>query len=207
VRWKQVGNKFVAETLPLPQAGTTSTAAAVNRDGTVVVGNVTTNTAGIGIAYRWTSADSHSLGVLPEGTHSDAVSVSEDGLVVVGFGDRPGVSYRAWRWTQAEGIVPLPLAIADALTIARDTNENGTVTVGSETNATDAMYTAGGALLWDFSGVHYVRDLLLASGVPPADLSGWNLGEAIAISSDGKTVLGNGRNPSGFPESWIARLP
>ena len=39
------------------------------------------------------------------------------------------------------------------------------------------------------------------------DLSGWRLSNARGISDDGLTIVGNGTNPSGVTEAWIAIIP
>lgn len=39
------------------------------------------------------------------------------------------------------------------------------------------------------------------------DLTGWHLEGASGISADGRTIVGNGLNPSGAPEAWIAVIP
>ena len=46
-------------------------------------------------------------------------------------------------------------------------------------------------------------DLTLAG----VNLTGYLLEFASGVSADGKVVVGSGRNPSGFYEAWIARLP
>src|SRR5262249_29619862 len=38
------------------------------------------------------------------------------------------------------------------------------------------------------------------------DLTGWTLNLASAISADGRTIVGLGRNPAGQLEAWVARL-
>ena len=38
------------------------------------------------------------------------------------------------------------------------------------------------------------------------DVSGWTLSSATAISADGFTIVGNGTNPSGQYEAWVANL-
>jgi hypothetical protein len=47
-------------------------------------------------------------------------------------------------------------------------------------------------------------DLLNASGVVVA---GWQLTYAHGTSQDGRVIVGEGINPSGQPEGWIAVLP
>jgi hypothetical protein len=50
-----------------------------------------------------------------------------------------------------------------------------------------------------------LRDLLVAGGA--ANLGGWQLISATGISNDGLTIVGNGTNPDGMPEAWVARIP
>jgi hypothetical protein len=38
------------------------------------------------------------------------------------------------------------------------------------------------------------------------DLTGWELLSAVAISDNGRTIVGLGYNPNGALEGWIARL-
>ncbi len=103
----------------------TATALAVSGDGSVVVGAGTGNKA-----FRWTQAGGAvSLGALPGHSFSLATAVSADGNVVVGISSTrlipsdgfKGVSptvednaSRAFRWTQATGMVDLNTLAADA---------------------------------------------------------------------------------------------
>ena len=57
----------------------------------------------------------------------------------------------------------------------------------------------------DALGMRSVRDLL--TDELGLDLTGWTLQSANAISADGLTITGNGFNPSGDAEAWIARIP
>ena len=95
-----------------------SHAAAVNGDGSVVVGDSQLDVGGgpQTRAFRWTQATGMvNLGVLPGHTASSATAVSANGAVVVGISDPTGIfetgiglqyadTARAFRWTQATGI-------------------------------------------------------------------------------------------------------
>jgi hypothetical protein len=48
-----------------------------------------------------------------------------------------------------------------------------------------------------------VASILTAAGV---DLTGWRLEAATGVSADGKTIVGNGTNPRGFTEAWVANI-
>ena len=61
------------------------------------------------------------------------------------------------------------------------------------------------AFVWDaINGMQSVRVLLADSGI---DLTGWQLQMSTGISADGRTIAGQGINPSGLNESWIATIP
>ena len=134
------------------------------------------------------------LGDLPG---SDFISsgfggVSADGSTVVGQSHStfaPGGE--ASRWTQADGMVGLGVA-----GIAWDSSADGSVIVGHS--------DSGKAWIWDdTNGVRFIFDVLEADGL---DLTGWTLKRATGISDDGLVVVGEGINPDGNEEAWIADL-
>ena len=50
-----------------------------------------------------------------------------------------------------------------------------------------------------------VMTLLLAAKV--VTMTGWQLFEATAVSADGTVIVGDGVDPLGQVQGWIARLP
>jgi hypothetical protein len=48
-----------------------------------------------------------------------------------------------------------------------------------------------------------LKSILISSGI---NLSGWRLGSISGASADGFTIVGNGTNPSGQAEGWVANL-
>lgn len=171
----------------------------VSADGLVVAGYSELPISAGGItAVRWTLHEGVvSLDRLSIGTNwSVANAVSADGQVIVGH-SQSGTAFEAFRWTLAggmQGLGDLPGEPFDSRALA--VSADGSVIVGtSEPEA--FIWTAGG-------GMRSLRDELTTRyGL---DLTGWTLGHAHGISADGRTIVGEGRNPCGQDEGWIARL-
>jgi probable HAF family extracellular repeat protein len=168
-----------------------SGAAAVSADGSVVAGD------GRSLYFvepsRWTSATGMvGLGVIPgsdpDWAMAEPFGISADGSTIVGLGVT-GFSIDAFRWTSASGVVSLGDGLASAA------SGDGSLVVG------DSIERAS---IWDAQNnrrpiVQVLTDLGL-------DLTGWTLSEAWAITDDGRVIAGDGTNPDGQPESWIAVL-
>ena len=61
------------------------------------------------------------------------------------------------------------------------------------------------AFVWTKAdGMQSLRDVLIANGV--AGLDNWELREATSISADGVWVVGQGINPSGDREAFLANI-
>jgi uncharacterized membrane protein len=66
--------------------------------------------------------------------------------------------------------------------------------------------TGAKAFIWDqIQGMRDLQTVLETEGLA-APLAGWTLLEARAISDDGSTIVGYGRNPDGQFEAWRAQL-
>ncbi len=162
-------------------------------------------------AFRWNEIDGIAgLGDLPGGDfYSHASDVSADGSVIVGFGNTvvnptgpPG--NEAFIWTAEDGMIGLgdltggPTANSEAYAVTAD----GTIVVGWSVGASG---TGVEALVWDAdNGMRNLEIVLTELGI---DLTGWDLGPASDISADGRTIVGNGYNPSGENVVWIATIP
>lgn len=172
---------------------------AVSANGSVIVG---WSANGVGLeAFRWTSGSGMvGLGDLPGGVFSsEARGVSADGLTVVGRSDGTQF-FEAMRWTSGTGMVGLGILPGGNSSEAYGVSANGSVVVGRSTSGTGLH-----AFVWtQVSGMEILADVLLANGatIPP----GWVLSEARAISADGLWVAGNGNNPSGFLEGFVANI-
>jgi len=96
-----------------------------------------------------------------------------------GLGDLPGGNFSSF----AQGI-----------------SADGTVIVGASNVASGSE-----AFIWDnANGMRSLSFLLTSLGI---DLGGLRLTDAMGISADGLTIVGNGINLSGYAEAWIAVIP
>jgi probable HAF family extracellular repeat protein len=152
-------------------------------------------------AFRWTNLGGMvGLGDLPGGIFSSsAYAASADGSVVVGL-SASGPSAEAFRWSEADGMVGLGHLAGQDYSVANGVSADGSVVVGDSHGP--ATYSA---FVWTAAdGMRALKDLLVDAGV---DLTGWRLDYASAVSADGTTIAGSGRNPNGDTEAWFATLP
>lgn len=180
-------------------------------DASVVVG---ADLSGPMYAFRRENGVTTTLGDFPGGnTESRAFAVSADGSTVVGFGtpaDSVGglpVDREAFRWTQSTGMVGLgDLPGGQFYSWASDVSADGSVVVGYSITSGESGKGTSEAFLWDAAnGMRNLRTVLVTEH--GLDLSGWLLSEATAISDDGLVIVGNGTNPDGVSEAWIAAVP
>jgi probable HAF family extracellular repeat protein len=174
-------------------AGGSCFALGVSADGSAVVGWSTS--ANGGEAFRWTEGTMVGLGDLDGGIFkSVAIGVSADGSVVVGYGTRDAYE-EAFRWT--DGTMVGLGHIDGGSGRADGVSADGSVVVGRSGNV---------AFRWtEADGMQSVQDLLEAQNVylPP----GWRLEHAYGVSADGTRIVGDGVNPYGNYEAWLATLP
>ncbi len=97
------------------------------------------------------------------------------------------------------GIGDLPGGVFSSLGAAM--TPDGSVLVG--VGQTDEGHEA---FIWDAGhGMRNLRDVL--TGDYGLDLTGWQLENAMGISTDGLTICGSGYDPAGNHEAWIATIP
>jgi probable HAF family extracellular repeat protein len=191
----------------------------VSADGSVVVGwgEGASGTE----AFRWTEAGGMvGLGNLPGGSDSGAEGVSADGSVVVGWSSSTA-GHQAFRWTEAGGMEGLGNLPGSEGSIVREisVSADGRIVVGNDrtggltiikANAVDnskiALAVEDEFFVWTQSnGMQRLQDILEANGT--TGLSGWSKLKAGGISANGKWVVGQGTNPSGSIEAFLAELP
>lgn len=174
---------------------------AITPDGAVVVGGG--NPLGCSSGYmpfRWTAATGTViLGNLGGSQFcGSARGVSADGSIVVGFADYGGgPNEQAFIWTASAGMVGLGFmpnvnaVTSRALAVSAD----GHTVVG----------TSAGAFIWTPEvGMQSLLEVLLHQGA--SGLDGWELNEAIGISADGRTIIGQGSQYQNGAKYFIATL-
>lgn len=162
----------------------------ISVDGSVIVG------VSSGKGFRWTGQGGMTeIGVLPS-------AASADGSIVVG-----GRS----RWTTEDGLVSLGDE-ASVSSVATDISDDGSIVIGTHQVIGPLGSVPFEPFIWDrANGVQSIIEILANLGV---SLTGWTLsrpGEIFQksyprVSGNGRTIVGNGRNPSGNPEAWVAIL-
>jgi hypothetical protein len=160
-------------------------------------------------AWIWTQAGGMvGIGDLAGGIFESRIaSMSPDGSILLGasYGTHGQGSFL---WTHAGGMEALDVVPA------------GMPNAGNGWNAIDltpnAEFIVGGsafpgalheqAVVWDATnGLRLVSDVLVTGiGV---DLGDWQLVRASQVSADGTILAGDGLNPDGDREGWIATLP
>jgi uncharacterized membrane protein len=185
---------------PLPSSIFDGSSFGVSFDGSVITGQVMMTLPDVQ-PFRWTEQTGLvGLGDVPGGMfYALGLGVSADGSTIVGgartsFGSRD----EAFIWTESSGYVLVDsLHGAEAGSTFYAASGDGAIAVG---------YMAGlGATIWSsVDGLRSLQAVLVTDyGL---DLTGWTLTTARDCSSDGLTIVGNGVNPQGDTEAWIAHL-
>jgi uncharacterized membrane protein len=129
---------------------------------------------------------------------SQVFDVSDNGQVMVGWSGSPFECVATIWNLSGETIL---LSDVENNSFATSVCADGMIVVGHEFQAPNIR----SAFIWDpLNGKHLLGDVLTSAGV---NLGGWHLSEALAISSDGSTIMGTGINPQGQSRYWIATIP
>lgn len=195
-RWTAGGAAFLGH---LSGSSGSGRALGVSADGAVIVG------ADGNRPFRWTAGGGmQHLGPFSGGLSESgqARAVSADHRIIVGdVGDATG-QWRAFM-QNAYGLVPLPLLPGMRGSRAFSVSSDGSVIVG-EAFTTDGVDNT--AFVWDRArGMRELRPYLIALGA--TNLDGWRLATATGVSPDGAFIVGNGIDPDGRQEAWLARVP
>jgi len=169
-------------------------AAGVSADGSVAISH----------KARWTLLGGTQS--LPEWEHSTLYALSGDGAVVAGICRDLNPNGQPFLWSEAEGMVLIDNLAGSRFTTPSALSEDGSVMVGSALFPDRPMGADDGAVIWTAeAGMKRLKDVLVTDyGL---DLTGWTLFDATGISADGWTIVGNGIDPEGHSQGWIATLP
>jgi probable HAF family extracellular repeat protein len=185
----------------LPAGSAAGAAFATSADGSVIAGSLEVGSETR--AVLWTGGQLTKLDTLPGGgRYSVAYAVSAVGAVAAGQCDSMfGLEACVWVDGRVVGLGGLT-DHHEFLSSARGVSADGQVVVGSALGRDDASR----AFLWTAAdGMQALQEVLARE--LSADLRGWVLTDALAVSADGRTVVGAGRNPRGETEAWMARRP
>jgi probable HAF family extracellular repeat protein len=182
----------------LPGGGFLSRGYGISADAQVIVGQSQVGPSSFE-AFRWTEKEGMvGLGSL-NGQYptSDATDTSADGSVIIGTTGTP-TGQAGYRWTSEGGMVSLAGPDGPNSSYANAVSADGSIIVGGYW-APEIRY-----FVWDEK--HGMRDLqgLLETQL---DLGGWTRLMPWDISADGLTIVGEGTNPEGITEGWIATIP
>ena len=180
----------------------------ISPDAAVIVGT-TAAIVGDSAAYYTLADGVVTIGQLVFAFNTTAIDASATGRFVVGTASDPASgSVRgttAFRWSKRDGIVPLgDLQNAFGYSLAAEAcSRDGHVVVGA---GSSGVFGPAYAMVWHPStGAQRLDVLLWDLGV--AAVSGWKLTEATGVSADGTVIVGNGFDPVGMEQAWLAVLP
>jgi len=174
-------------------------ARAISTDGsTILIG--TNYNAG----YLW--SESSGFQELPslDVTRGPFYLMSNDATVLGGYNRDDQTSFL---WSESTGFTQIGLPDGYVDNHIGALNSDASLAGGQLIREYSTSYDAQNyeAYLWDnINGIQSVEAILTTQGI---DLNGWILTGVSSISDDGFTICGNGINPDGFEEAWVATIP
>jgi uncharacterized membrane protein len=185
--WTSSGDELLEDLV-----ANTSTATGVSGDGSIIVG-YGNELLDVALVWKWDGSQYQGdrLDFLSSEEDARALGISADGTTAVGYSEDAAGDDRAVKWNTGT------LAVTELDVIGEDSraysaNGDGSVIVGRAD-----MGTGSAAVRWTDNGAEILQDVLIAAGV---DMTGWELTQAIGVSDDGLTIIGNGSEGP-----WIMR--
>jgi len=189
------------EIIPPSSKNLTTSGTIMSANGTVVAGNIASG-FGTLTPYQWQNG---ALIQWPGSTTQDSSpeAVSPDGSVVVGVTDvGGGFNPVPFEWTNG-AVTTLTLPSGFNVGSAMGVSNEGSTIVGF---MMPPLSIDNKAFIWtQANGVQDLQQVLTADGLG-SSLAGWTLTKATAITPDGYTIVGDGIDPQGQDEGWIANL-
>jgi uncharacterized membrane protein len=195
----------------LPLSGQTqSWAYAVSGDGQTAIGESHRTTLDMR-AVVWQSGTAATALAMPPGftLQTKAVGVSSDGGAVIGWAEDTSKIVRACAWQHGTpvNLGALPVTTGAAMSKAVAANADGSVIIGlsGHSDSTSGNVADPVAFVWTQPrGMVDLRNYLAIYGL---NASGWRFDSVTGISDDGRTIVGNGYDPTGSYGPWIATVP
>jgi probable HAF family extracellular repeat protein len=189
----------------LPGGNFLSSAYAISADASTVVGQGFSEDAlgeSRGEAFRYRDdIGMVGLGFLPGDNHSLATAVSANGSVVAGLSVSGSGLSRPFRWTETTGMVELGAGYSASSVTGMSADGSVVVGIGGPCGS-----GIGSVLVWNTAtGDICLYDELLSAGAET--VRDWKLYLVGGISANGTTIVGQGINPDGEQEAWMARVP
>jgi len=203
--WTDAGGSVL---IPSPIAGTATFADDISGDGLVVVGFIS-NLNDIERAFRFSVADGTvELGDLPGGiVSSRARATSTDGQVIVGrsnsVNNTSPTQFEAFRWTPDTGMIGLGDFPGGAFSSSASAISGDAGVICGFGTSDSGVET----FLWtEAAGLRKLVEVLRLDYGLERELAGWTLRNVAGISADGLVICGNGIDPDGYTQGWIANL-
>jgi len=187
---------------------------AISGDGNVVVASGSSDFDSGEVAIYWEGTDPEpfdlpdiNLGATDLDYYCFANGVNNDGTYIVGQGS-PGISFfalnrEAVRWVKGGGGLYTVERLGGKVSTGYGVTDDGNTVVGR--GRLVGASTPVEAIIWRNSAPTKFQLLksVLVSEFGVANLTGWTLRRANAISADGKVIVGDGTNPSGQNEAFV----
>lgn len=204
-RWTQGGGMQSLGAGDVPGGAFRGSAQTASSNGSVVYGSGVSNSGDV--TFRWTATTGlTAIADLPGGgTGSEPFNASPDGRFCVGRSRSTGsgtIGFEGYLYDSVtRNLRPLgDLAAGAYYSEAYDVSADGSVVVGMSKGPNGES-----AFIWDqVHGMRALVDVLAEAGI---QMEGWMLTAAWGLSADGMTITGNGINPDGREEAWIATIP
>lgn len=160
-------------------------ALSVSANGSVIVGYSVVEGGSLA-AFRWTETEVRMLGAFG-GRSSSAYGVSADGSIVVGSANYPNSKTHAFRWTEQDGLQDIHTLNNSSWSIARDVSDDGHIIVGQYYPTNGTFFRA-----FRWTPARGMEDLNIVYA--PLLSNGSELLQAMAVSADGRFIVGLGHN-------------